>query len=260
MNHNAFFAVTFLLLASLAGKGSPAADAGSVIQLPADDRVAIEQSFGPGVLGQAVPAPMLDDPSRYLDLAPGSRTYRIVGSGAEEIRNERFQWKALDTERGNPAWRYDAGGGEAGFIEREPDGSFVLTGVQEADEGALTKYDPPEPFLLKGLSPGNERRIRMAVRVYNVAQPSELMHEGSLEVIYRYIGAYRLAVPAGTYDAVLLKSTFNGKIGPAELQDTQYRFFAPAVGLVAVSEKRDVSALVIYNAHTRTAKLFSGKP
>jgi hypothetical protein len=258
MNQNGFVAVTFLLLGSLGGQELLAAD-GRVLPLPTEDRLAIEESFGTGVIGQAVPAPALQDPALYLDLAPGSRTYRIVGAG-DDINNEQFRWTVLRSGPGKPVWRYDAGKVESGFIEREPDGSFVLTGVQESGEQAITKYDPPEPFLIKDLNPGDQRRIDMAVRVYNLAEPSELIHEGSLEVIYRYVGAYRLTVPAGTYDAVLLKSTFSGKIGPAELQDIQYRFFAPGVGLAATIEKRDVSALVIYNAHTRSAKLFAGKP
>ncbi|MGH7933660.1 MAG: hypothetical protein ACREQN_10905 [Candidatus Binataceae bacterium] len=43
-----------------------------------------------------------------------------------------------------------------------------------------------------------------------------------------------ITVRAGSYPAVLFRVRFQGKIGPAHTCDTQYNFFAPAVGLVAM--------------------------
>jgi hypothetical protein len=224
--------------------------------MPEADRLTVEHSFGPGVLGDAVRAPVLGEPELYAGPRSGSRSYRRVGEDSGEMF-EPMQWSALGIRDGAPVWRYAAGRDEAGYIALQPDGSLVLTGVEDAREGALTRYDPSEPYLLKGLAPGQEREVRMAVQVYDLKRPSELMHRGSLKVVYRYVGAYRLRVPAGTYEAILLKSTFSGTIGPASLEDTQYRFFAPHAGLVATIEHRDVSAFLLYNAHTRAGKLLS---
>ena len=75
-----------------------------------------------------------------------------------------------------------------------------------------------------------------------------------------YIGAYRVTVPAGTFDAALLKWDFKGKIGPASVEDIQPRFVAPEVGMVAAAEKRDVAAFLIYNDNTKVGKVLSQKP
>jgi hypothetical protein len=115
-------------------------------------------------------------------------------------------------------------------------------------------------MLLKGLSAGDEKKLRMRVRVCDLQKPDNLAHEGWLDVVYRYVGAYRLKVPAGTYDTVLIKSTLNGEIGPATVDDTQYRFFARGTGMVATVEQRDVSAFLVYRPHTEVAKVLVTKP
>ena len=69
-----------------------------------------------------------------------------------------------------------------------------------------------------------------------MSNPDDLTHEGALDVNYRYIGAYKLKVPADSFDAVLMKWTFKGKVCPAPVDDTQYRFFAPDVGIVVAVE------------------------
>lgn len=236
--------------------GAAAASPGVLLPLAEQERAKIDRSLGPGVLGEAVAAQAIDEPEHYLDLTSVSRVYRIRSeSGAQT--EQRFHLTPVNAETGKPTWRYQQDGAENGFIEQEPDGSFVMTGVEDAETGAVTQYQPGEPLLLKGMKPGEERKLRMAVRVYDPASPSEIAHEGVLDVNYRYLGAYRLTLPAGTYDTVLTKSSFSGKVGPAHLEDTQYRFFAPGAGVVASIERRDVSAFLLYQAHLREARLLA---
>ena len=82
-----------------------------------------------------------------------------------------------------------------------------------------------------------------------------MTHQGELQVTYEYLGAYRLTVPAGSFDTVVTKSTFSGKVGPAKIEDIQYRFFAEKVGLVATIENRQVSALLVYQSNKSIAKV-----
>ena len=86
------------------------------------------------------------------------------------------------------------------------------------------------------------------------ARPS-VSHSGSLGLTYSYIGAYKVTVPAGTYDAALIKWTYNGSVGPANIEDTQYRFLAEDVGVVASVDKKDISAMLIYNDHSKYGKV-----
>ncbi|WP_162917135.1 hypothetical protein [Dongia deserti] len=64
-----------------------------------------------------------------------------------------------------------------------------------------------------------------------------------------------MTVPAGTYDAVLIRWTYDGKIGPASIKDSQYRFLAPNAGMVAMAQIRSISAMLIYNDHTKHGKV-----
>ena len=66
-----------------------------------------------------------------------------------------------------------------------------------------------------------------------------------------------MTVPAGTYDAALVKCSYSGKIGPANIKDSQYRFLAPNVGMVAMVQIRSISALLIYNDHSKRGKLLA---
>lgn len=227
-----------------------------LMSLTDEDRSEIDRSFGESVLGESVPAPEITAPAIYLDMNARTRYYRVRDESGTES-DQTFTLTAIEPEHGNPTWRYREGDVESGYVELEPDGSFVLTGVEDAATGAVTRYQPAEPFLLKGMQPGEERTLRMAVRVYDHAQPSIVTHEGALDVVYRYLGAFRLTLPAGTYAAVLMKSSFRGNVGPASLEDTQYRFFAPGAGLVASIERRDVSAFLVYNTHMKEIKLLA---
>ena len=99
--------------------------------------------------------------------------------------------------------------------------------------------------MLQGLTPGEERNIQTEMKVFELSNPDKQIHTGILDIGYRYVGAYKVTVPAGSFDAVLIKWTFNGKVGPASLNDTQYRFFAADVGMVAAIEKMKVSVCIL---------------
>jgi hypothetical protein len=114
--------------------------------------------------------------------------------------------------------------------------------------------------MLQGMAPGQERKEKLGVKVSDLSSPDDVNHEGSLDVNCRYIGAYKVNVPAGSFDAVLMKWTFKGKVGPASVDDTQYRFFAPDVGVVAAVEQLDVSAVLVYNRHKKVARVLAAKP
>jgi hypothetical protein len=79
-------------------------------------------------------------------------------------------------------------------------------------------------------------------------------------VTYSYLGAYKVTTPAGVYDAALIKWAYEGKVGPAKVDDTQYRFFAPKVGMVASVDKLEVSALFLYHSHSKFGKLLAQVP
>ncbi len=104
------------------------------------------------------------------------------------------------------------------------------------------------------------RRRTIAVKVYDLSDPREVSHTGSLNVTYSYLGAYKVTVPAGTYDAALLKWNYEGEIGPASISDVQYRLVAKDIGPVASIDKLKVHAMLIYNKNTKSGKVLVSKP
>ncbi len=72
---------------------------------------------------------------------------------------------------------------------------------------------------------------------------------------YSYLGAHEVTVPAGTYNATLIKWVYKGKVGPARIEDTQDRFMAEDVGVVAMVDKKDISALLIYRDQSKYGKV-----
>ena len=99
--------------------------------------------------------------------------------------------------------------------------------------------------MLTGLQPGQSVTSSHTVEVSDLSNLTAVSHSGTLDVTYSHLGNFRVTVPAGTYDAALVKWSYSGKIGPANIKDSQYRFFAPNVGMVAMIQIRRVSALLI---------------
>jgi YD repeat-containing protein len=243
----------------LTGGLAQAAETGPTLALPAEDKAAIEEHLGKGIVGEAIPAPAIADTGLYLAATPGTRSFRIV-SGPDAGKTERHQLTQIRQGGGETTWKYDAGGKLVAYVTGKANGDYVLTGVADTEAGAITRYSPAEPFMLQGLAPGDQRHVKLDVKVFDLGNPDEQTHEGSLDVDYRYVGAYKVKVPAGSFDAVLVKWTFKGKVGPAAVDDTQYRFFAPNAGIVAAVEQLDVSAMLVYNRHKKISKVLVGKP
>ena len=76
-----------------------------------------------------------------------------------------------------------------------------------------------------------------------------------VDLTLTYVGAYKVTVPAGTFDAALLRWHYKGKVGPATIDDIQARFIAKDMGMVADAEKLDVAAFLIYNEKTKFGKV-----
>lgn len=231
----------------------------TAIPLPEDDRLTIEKYLGKGVVGEAIPAPARVDTRRYLNIGAGTRNYRLV-SGPDKGTIEHHQPTLLKQDGGGATWRYDTGARFIFTVTAEDNGDYVVTSVTDNEENVITQYSPAEPLMLHGLGPGEERSVKLDMKVFDSNNPEKQTHEGTLNINYHYMGAYKVTVPAGSFDAVLIKWTFKGKIGPASLDDTQYRFFAADVGMVAAIEQMDVSAMLIYNKQRKLARVLVDKP
>jgi hypothetical protein len=119
----------------------------------------------------------------------------------------------------------------------------------------ISRFTPAQPIFLAGIAPGETRNFTTNVSVADLSRPDVQSHSGKLNIEFTYVGAFRLHVPAGTIDAILIKTHLTGKVGPANIQDTIYRFFAKNSGPVAAVEANDVSAMFVYHEKTRVGKV-----
>jgi hypothetical protein len=243
------------ILASLLA-GGPSASA-APIALPREDRTALEQSLGNNVIGDPVePTPLT--PSD-LPLKEGSWTYKIV-SGNKKGQTEVDSLAQLKRDETGASWKILTGAKDLAFIQHSDNDNIAVLTEQDTDQGVITRFLPAEPILINGMQPGDSKSLTIGVKVYDLSSPDEVSHTGSLNLEYSYIGAYKVSVPAGSYDAALLKWVYDGSVGPATVKDTQYRFVAKDVGIVASVDKKRISALLLYHDNSNTGKVLVKAP
>ena len=224
--------------------------AGAVVPLPAQMAAAAQQ-YLPGVVGEPVPAFTIDP--AIASLAAGTRTFEIA-SGRDAGQTEQHVIAALPRDTTGTRWRYTIANRTL-FLQAVPGESVSITSKENSDQGVLTRYNPPEPLLIAGMNAGDTRKMTINAKVYDLDEPEDLEHKGTINLTFTHVGAYKVTVPAGTFDAALLRWDYKGKVGPASIEDIQVRFVAPDVGLVAMADKRDIAAMLVYNDHTKVGKV-----
>lgn len=222
--------------------------------MPDDDRAAVDRYLGAGVVGAAVQAPTLGDPASYFDMKDGMTL--VFASTVDTDKGARTTETFTVFERdGEHRWKLDTGIGKVLYGALDGDGEMACHSTANAKLGVISRYTPPEPIVVRGMKPGSSRSATIDVEVFDLSAPSKEKDSGSLEVKLTYIGAYEVKVPAGSYEAVLLKWTYEGKVGPAKIRDRQYMFLAPRVGPVAKIERTDISAMLLYDSHVKRARV-----
>jgi hypothetical protein len=251
-----WIAMFWAAVVSAVDLGERASAAGPVLPLPAKDQQEITAQLGAGVVGEALPSQPITDPTSLFPLQERELVYQVTG-GSRAGSTHTLPVRKGKRPNGRPAWRFAITPAQAGFIQQTPGGDLVMTAVTDTEEGLVIVTTPPNPFLLKGMQPGETRTLSQTVAVNYLDDPSSRDYSGTLTSTYTYVGTYRVTVPAGTYDAILLRLDYDGKIGPASTQDTAYYFFAPGVGLVAMISQEDVEAFWIIHIDTSTGKVLS---
>ena len=145
------------------------------------------------------------------------------------------------------------------YLQLEDRGIHVPTSIN-VPNAVISKFDPPEPMILVGLQPGKACTQNTSINVYDIGDPTTVAHSGTLTMEYRDLGGYKVTVPAGTFDARLIKITYKGTVGPANVNDSAWVFYAKSVGPIAFVDHKDVSAFLIYNKDERFAAVLQSLP
>jgi hypothetical protein len=225
--------------------------------LPDDDRQTLNEYLGNNVVGESISAPALPHGlNDLISLRDGIAWRMRVISGKGQGSEQQGSAGMLSRPDDSTRFRFDTGDGRnVLYGQLDPKGNLICYASQDNQEGVISRFTPGQPIFLADIAPGEVRKATSNVSVADLSRPDVETHSGKLDIEFTYLGAYRLRVPAGTIDAVLVKTRLTGKVGPADVQDTIYRFFAKNSGLVATVETEDVSAVLIYHEKTRVGKV-----
>lgn len=229
---------------------------GATIPLPPEDTQAITAMLGPGVVGQALPSSPIQDPTVYFPLQERVLTYQVTG-GKKTGDTQTLGVAKGKRPGGNPAWRFGIAPAMAAFVRQTDQGDLLMPAVSDGSEGVIVVTTPANPFLLKGMKPGETRTYSQTVSVNYLDDPTSQDYSGTLNTSHTYVGTYQVTVPAGTYNAILIRQVSEGKVGPAHTEDTAYYFFAPQTGIVAMLGQEDVEAFWIIHLDTKTGKVLA---
>jgi hypothetical protein len=245
--------LTVALIVLALGTGTARAQ-GVVLQLPPEDQQRITTMLGQGVVGAALPSLPITDAKIYFPLKQKSLTYQVT-AGSKIGETQSLGLAQTHRENRPQAWRFQFSPSLAGFVRQTPDGDLIMPAVSDSGEGVLVVSTPANPFVPKGMQPGESRPYTQKIAVDYLDDPSDQRFSGTVNGTYTYMGTYQVTVPAGTFQAILIRVKFKGKVGPADTKDTQYNFFAPGVGVVAMITQEDVQAFWVFNIDTSTGKV-----
>jgi len=232
---------------------------GVVLPMPLPDQQKLAEHLGAGVVGSALPSERISSASAYFPLSEKTFVFHVT-SGSNAGKTQNLVLKKARRPSGKTAWRFNFAPSLAGFISPTAGGDLIMPAVSDVDEGVFVVTTPANPFVLTGMKPGESRSFRQKVSVNYLDDPTKRDWGGKLNATYTYVGTYNVTVPAGSFNAILIRFAYRGKVGPADVVYTAWYFFARDVGLVAMVNLEDVSAFWIYHNDTTIGKVLAENP
>lgn len=226
----------------------------TVLPLPDADAQMLTAQLGPGVVGAPLPSKTIDDPTIYFPLHPTTPSY-LVTSGTHKGNTQQLGLFKTRRPSGIPSWRFQLSSSLAGFLKQTAEGDIIMPAITDPGEGVVVVTTPANPFIPKGMKPGETRTYAQQISVNYLDDPTDQKYSGSVTGTYTYIGTYQVNVPAGTFPAILFKVYCDGKVGPAHTVNTGYNLFSPGVGMVAMVLQEDVTAFWLFNIDSTTGKV-----
>jgi hypothetical protein len=227
-----------------------------LLPLPPGDQKNIAAKLGPNVVGKALPSEPINDVSVYFPLQEKALTYRVT-AGANMGKMQVLKVTRSSRPNGAPAWRFQLSPTLFAFLRQGSNGDLLIPAVSDIDHGVVVITTPANPFVLKGMKPGDTRSFAQTVSVNYLNDPTSQDYAGSLTGTYAYIGTYEVTVPAGTFPALLVRVRCEGKVGPAHTEDTAYYFFSPGMGVVAMIMQEDAEAFWIIHIDSTAGKVLA---
>lgn len=214
--------------------------------------------LGEGVVLSAIEPPVISNPENWVGRPEGEYQYRYV-AGDDHGKTEQLERHKPDPARPRLAWTRHIGESLIEGIDVMDGQGIRLHTETDLEHGFRVEIHPGitlPPGTRVGDAWGNENTLT----VYELPNTDEVAHTGTMKARRRYIGAYRVRVPAGEFDAVLIEEDYQLEVGPLSAEDHRYVFYARGVGVVAEVEGLRASALIVFRMSEDSAKVLTDYP
>ena len=242
----------FLLMACAAESFS----AGSVNPLSPKDKNQLAV-LGDGVVGAAIEAPVITDPTKYYRPIDGTWQYRIT-SGAKKGQFYNESLTPIPKNAQGATWKRSRP--EYDDLISVTGDSIHLSNEVDHDHGLQVQFKPRGFLLTSTLKPGESRTMKGTAHAFKLTDPTNEYKTFTMEETYTYVGAYKVKTPAGIFDALLFRNDFKVSSGSVTVEDSRYSFFAEGVGKIAGIEQAHATVLFFFHFNEKIPKVLVDYP
>lgn len=214
--------------------------------------------LGEGVVIQEIDAPVLNSPAQWVGRSEGEYLFRFV-TGDDHGKTEQMEIHKPDPHKPNVAWSRHIGDTMIEDIA-VVDGQGVSIHTETDAEHGFRIEIHPGINIPTGAKKGDSWQEESALTIYDLDAPDKIAHRGTMSTVRRYLGAYKVRLPAGDFDAILLEEDYRIHVGPLKGTDTRYVFYSKGLGVVAEVEGIRASAVIVFHMKSDSAKVLVSYP
>ena len=218
--------------------------------MDARDARAIKKHLPGIVIGPVKGMAAIDTAEDWCPLKTTRFTYQRPG---EKEKMVELLVQTVDRAPGSPVgqpekgWALELPNGTTRYFRSDPKFGIVAPTDLSKSNGLIIRLDPPEPIVHQGAKINEPVSRKIKVDIYDLHSPKSVAHSGNVTCTWTDLGGWRVKVPMGEYDTRLVKVEYNGSVGPASVNGSNYVFLAKGEGVIAYSDGRDISAFIIFN-------------
>jgi len=216
--------------------------------------------LGSNIVGKSLPEVVIKDPYRYVAGKPGKYTYQMLATDDENTVTKFEMRSEIDLEIGKARkWSLEIDNDFIEEWEADNTGGIHMTAQTDVDSGYRVEFTP-HLLLPAGARQRQQWKSESSLNVYETSDPDTIVYEGELVSTKAYEGRFEITTPAGKFDAILISDEYEINIGPVNIKDKRYVFYAFDVGKVAEIDGFHVSAFLFFHKRKNEVKILKSLP
>jgi len=190
----------------------------------------------------------------YSPLREGAWTYQHVDPKHKGETITQVLRRAEGDNRAN--WRRaDGASGQLRHLAGQGDGNVYMLAIEDDGRGVHTIFAEPVPVMLTTMQPNVPITKTCDVKAVKASEPAKTMDTGTCTVTLTHIADQRLNLPAGAFDAKLVKLELKTSMKYVSIESESLLYYAAGVGMVAEDYVENGRAVIILWHKQRTLVL-----